>query len=96
MRTSRLSSKSDEIEIKYSLHLHGFVILLFLDSRVLVLLILAHEVVHIRLGLCELHLVHALGRVPVHPGLPLEHGRELLANSLEDFLGCCRVAKESG
>merc|ERR1719271_1345301 len=36
---------------------------LLLGRRVLVLLVLGHEVVHVGLGLGELHLVHALARV---------------------------------
>ena len=44
----------------------------------LILLILSHEVVHVRLGLSELHFVHALAGEPVKEGLAPEHGRELL------------------
>jgi hypothetical protein len=42
--------------------------------------------VHVALGFRELHLIHALARVPVQEGLAPEHGRELLGNSLEKFL----------
>ncbi len=62
----------------------------------LVLLILRNEVVHVRLRLCELHLVHALARVPVEEGLAPEHGRELLRDALEDLLDGRRVADEGG
>lgn len=48
------------------------------DCGLLVLLVLRYQVVHVGLGLCELHLVHAFARVPVQEGLPPEHGRELL------------------
>jgi len=41
---------------------------------------------HVALGLRELHLVHALARVPVQEGLAAEHGRELLADALEHLL----------
>ena len=57
-----------------------------LGRSILVLLILGDEVVHVGLGLGELHLVHALGSVPVNPRLAPEHGRELLANSLENVV----------
>ena len=36
----------------------------FLGGSVLVLLVLGHQVVHVRLRLRELHLVHTLARVP--------------------------------
>ena len=52
----------------------------------LVLLILGHEVIHVGLGLGELHLVHALAGVPVQEGLSAEHGGELLTDPLEEFL----------
>merc|ERR1719152_967128 len=42
---------------------------LLLGGGVLVLLVLGHEVVHVGLGLGELHLVHALAGVPVEEGL---------------------------
>ncbi len=49
-----------------------------LCGGVLVLLVLGHQVVHVALGLGELHLIHALSSVPVKEGLAAEHGRELL------------------
>ena len=55
-------------------------------SGLLVLLILGDQVVHVRLGLGELHLVHALPGVPVEEGLPPEHGSELFGDPLEQFL----------
>ena len=39
---------------------------LVVDGGILVLLILGHQVVHVGLGLSELHLVHALPGVPGH------------------------------
>jgi hypothetical protein len=45
---------------------------------ILVLLILRDEVIHVALGLGELHLVHAFTCVPEEEGLPAEHDRELL------------------
>ncbi|KFZ47323.1 hypothetical protein N321_04919, partial [Antrostomus carolinensis] len=52
------------------------------------------QVVHVALGLGELHLVHALARVPVQEGLAAEHGRELLRDALEELLDGRAVADE--
>ena len=57
----------------------------------LVLLVLGDEVVHVGLGFGELHLVHALPRVPVEESLPPEHGSELLRDPLEQLLDRGRV-----
>merc|ERR1719498_1238978 len=51
---------------------------LLLRGGVLVLLVLGDKIVHVALSLRELHLVHALARVPVQEGLPPEHPREVL------------------
>merc|ERR1719161_3217544 len=59
---------------------------LLLGGRVLVLLVLGHKVVHVGLGLGELHLVHALAGVPVEEGLAAEHRGELLGDTLHDLL----------
>mmetsp|Transcript_24286 Transcript_24286/g.66798 ORF Transcript_24286/g.66798 Transcript_24286/m.66798 type:complete len:221 (+) Transcript_24286:51-713(+) len=59
---------------------------LLLRCRVLVLLILRDQVVHVALGLRELHLVHALARVPVEEGLAPEHRSEVLGHALEHLL----------
>mmetsp|Transcript_8088 Transcript_8088/g.21636 ORF Transcript_8088/g.21636 Transcript_8088/m.21636 type:complete len:456 (-) Transcript_8088:52-1419(-) len=67
---------------------------LLLGRRVLVLLVLGDEVVHVGLGLGELHLVHALARVPVEERLAAEHGRELLGDALPRLLDGRRVADE--
>ena len=50
---------------------------------------------HVRLGLRELHLVHALARVPMDEGPAPEHGRELLGDALEHLLDG-RVVTEKG
>eukprot|EP00056_Hartaetosiga_gracilis_P009898 m.143826 g.143826 ORF g.143826 m.143826 type:complete len:306 (-) comp13216_c0_seq1:587-1504(-) len=70
-----------------------FVVLFFLvelallfGSGVLVLLVLGHEIVHVGLGLSELHLVHTLASVPVKEGLAAEHSSELLTDALEELL----------
>merc|ERR1711990_1404554 len=67
---------------------------LLLGRGVLVLLVFGHEVVHVGLSLGELHLVHALTRVPVEEGLAAEHGGELLPNSLEHLLDGGGVTEE--
>jgi hypothetical protein len=72
------------------------VLALLVGGGVLVLLVLGHEVVHVALGLGELHLVHALPRVPVQEGLPAEHGGELLAHAPEHLLDGGGVADEGG
>ena len=72
------------------------VVALVLGRRVLVLLVLGDEVVHVGLCLGELHLVHALARVPVKESLAAEHGRELLRDSFEQLLDGRAVANERG
>ena len=69
---------------------------LFLRRRVLVLLVLGDEVVHVGLGFGELHLLHALARVPVKEGLSSEHGRELFRDALEQLLDGRAVTDERG
>ena len=44
-------------------------LLVVVDGGLLVLLVLGDQVVHVGLGLGELHLVHALAGVPVEEGL---------------------------
>ncbi len=72
------------------------VLSLLLGRRVLVLLVLAHQVVHVGLGLGELHLIHPLPGVPVQERLATEHGGELLRDALEELLDGGRVADEGG
>ena len=67
---------------------------LLLSSGVLVLLVLRHQVVHVGLGLCELHLIHALTSVPMEESLAAEHGGELLRDALEQLLDGGGVAHE--
>eukprot|EP00162_Nutomonas_longa_P015877 comp22433_c1_seq1/m.54978 comp22433_c1_seq1/g.54978 ORF comp22433_c1_seq1/g.54978 comp22433_c1_seq1/m.54978 type:complete len:484 (+) comp22433_c1_seq1:197-1648(+) len=59
---------------------------LLLGGGILVLLVLGHKIVHVGLGLSELHLVHALTSVPVKERLATEHGSELLRDALEELL----------
>ena len=72
---------------------------LVLGSGLLVLLVLADEVVHVGLGLGELHLVHALPGVPVEESLAPEHRSELLRDPLEQLLRVnlrCNTGKSDG
>lgn len=66
------------------------------DGRLLVLLVLRDKIVHVGLGLGELHLVHALASVPMQEGLATEHGGELVADALEKLLDGGAVADEGG
>jgi hypothetical protein len=82
-------------------HLVGLLLLvieltLLLGGGVLVLLVLGDKVVHVGLGLSELHLVHALTGVPVEESLAAEHGGELLRHTLEHLLDGGRVTDEGG
>ena len=70
--------------------------LFIVHCGLLVLLVLADQVVHVGLGLGELHLVHALAGVPVEEGLPSEHGGELLGDPLEDLLDGGGVTDKGG
>ncbi|KFO99924.1 hypothetical protein N300_12608, partial [Calypte anna] len=54
------------------------------------------QVIHVALGLRELHFIHALAGVPVQESLAPEHGRELLRDPLEELLDGCAVANEGG
>src|SRR4051794_8758556 len=73
------------------------VLLLFLvDTSILVLLVLRDEIVHVGLGLSELHLVHTLASVPMQESLATEHSSELLANTLEQLLNGRRVTDKGG
>jgi len=83
------------------LHLVHHVLLLvelafILSGGVLVLLVLGHKIVHVGLGLGELHLVHALTGVPVKEGLAAEHASELLGNTLPELLDGGGVTDEDG
>ena len=47
---------------------------------------MSYQIVHVALGLGELHLVHALPGVPVEERLAPEHGGELFRDPLEKLL----------
>merc|ERR1719329_422136 len=74
------------------LWLHVILTLLFVELSllfcgcILVLLILTDQIIHVALGFCEFHFVHALSCVPVKEGFATEHRGEVLGNSLEHFL----------
>ncbi|KAH3668706.1 hypothetical protein OGAPHI_002460 [Ogataea philodendri] len=53
---------------------------------VLVLLVLAHKVVHVGFGFGEFHLVHTFRSVPVQERFSSEHGTELVSHSSEQLL----------
>ena len=55
-----------------SLHLLFVHLLLVLSGGILILLVLRDEIVHVGLGLSELHLVHALAGVPVEESLRMQ------------------------
>merc|ERR1711872_548690 len=74
--------------------LAGFALLL--GGGILVLLVLRHQVVHVGLSLCELHLIHALASVPMEESLAPEHSSELLRDALEQLLDGGGVANEGG
>merc|ERR1719191_2466262 len=97
MRLHKLKSLEKIINQGY-LHLLIILLLLlaFLGSGVLVLLVLGYKVVHVGLGLGELHLVHALTSVPVKESLAPEHSSELLGHALEHLLDGSGVANEGG
>jgi hypothetical protein len=72
------------------------IVTLLIRGGILVLLVLRHKVVHVALSLGELHLIHALTRVPMQESLPPEHSSELLAHTAEHLLDGGGVADEGG
>ena len=66
------------------------------DGDILVLLILGYQIVHVGLGLSELHLVHTLTSIPMQESLSSEHGSELITDTLEELLDRGRVTNEGG
>merc|ERR550532_122567 len=69
---------------------------LLFGGGILVLLVLRHQVVHVGLSLCELHLVHTLASVPMEESLTPEHSGELLGHTLEQLLNRGAVSDEGG
>merc|ERR1719300_1889436 len=70
--------------------------LFILGSSFLVLLIFGDKIIHVGLGLSELHLVHTFAGVPMEESLSPEHSSELLRDSLEQLLDGCGVTNEGG
>jgi len=68
----------------------------FFDLSFLVLLVFRDQIVHVRLGFGEFHLVHALASVPMQKRLATEHGTELFGDALEQSLDGSGVTDESG
>jgi hypothetical protein len=66
------------------------------DGSLLVLLVLGDQIVHVGLGLSELHLVHTLTSVPMQESLAPEHGSELVTDTLEELLDGGRVTDKGG
>ncbi|KAI6769070.1 hypothetical protein HG531_010174 [Fusarium graminearum] len=54
------------------------------------------KIVHVGLGLSELHLIHTLTSVPMQESLASEHSSKLLANTLEKLLDRGGVSNKSG
>lgn len=66
------------------------------DGGLLVLLVLRNQIVHVGLGLSELHLVHTLTSVPMQESLAPEHGSELVTDTLEQLLDGGGVTDKGG
>merc|ERR1719284_1594246 len=58
--------------------------------------VLAYEVVHVALGLSELHFVHTLVSVPVQECSPSEHGLIKIRHAREHSFHGVRIADERG
>merc|ERR1719401_2984399 len=57
--------------------------------------VLGDKIIHVGLGFCKFHLVHALTRVPVEERLAPEHRCEILSDTFEHLLNRRGVARES-
>ncbi|KAJ0575607.1 hypothetical protein HanIR_Chr05g0214671 [Helianthus annuus] len=78
-----------------SLFLLFFLILsLLISGGILILLIFRYQIIHVALGLRELHLIHSFTSVPMQKRLPPEHSRKLLTHTSEHFLNRRRVTNE--
>jgi len=73
-----------------------FKVTVLISGGFLVLLVLRHQVIHVGLSLCELHLIHTLTGVPMEESLAPEHSCELLRDALEQLLDGCAVTNEGG
>ncbi|KYN40672.1 hypothetical protein ALC56_04981, partial [Trachymyrmex septentrionalis] len=72
---------------------------LLVGSRLLVLLILGHEIVHVALSLGKLHVIHTLAGIPMQERLPSKHRVEfsvrLTTTKRQTNLNSRRIANES-
>jgi len=69
---------------------------LVLGGGFLVLLVFRDKIVHVGLGLSELHLVHTLTSIPMQESFTPEHSSELFRDTLEELLDGGGVANEGG
>merc|ERR1711906_70971 len=70
---SGVMSSTMTADLHLVIHVLLLELTLILSGGILVLLVLRHKIVHVGLGLGELHLVHALTGVPVKKRLATEH-----------------------
>ena len=78
------------------LNLIRLILVGLVSSGELVLLVLAHQIVHVALSFGQFHLVHTLAGVPMQESLPPEHDGELVAHATEQLLDGGGVTDESG
>jgi len=81
-----IDRKGDSIAIHVILTFLFIELTLLFSRRVLVLLVLGDEIIHVGFGLCEFHLIHTFPGIPMEECLAAEHGGEVLSNPLEHFL----------
>merc|ERR1712050_224455 len=93
MLWARICEKGSHLRVVFTLFFIEFALLLC--CGILVLLVLGHEVIHVRLGLSKLHFIHSFSCVPMEERLAPEHGCEVLRDTLEHLLDSSRVARES-
>lgn len=67
---------------------------IFIRWSFLILLIFADQIVHVGFSFSELHLIHALGSVPMQESFATKHASKLLADTTKELLNRCRVADE--
>merc|ERR1711904_346080 len=99
LRKRRTRPSTDESTVHSGLHVVLAFLLVeltfLLSGGILVLLVLRDQVVHVRFGLGELHLVHSLASVPVQEGLTAEHRGEVFCHTLEHLLDRRTIACKS-
>jgi hypothetical protein len=95
-RAKRVESSRGSLLLSLERSLLVVLLLSIGDGSLLVLLVLGNQIVHVGLGLSELHLVHTLTSVPMQESLAPEHGSELVTDTLEELLDGGRVTNEGG